>query len=268
MELESPACAPLLEQNKTRRRLYGKLCRLGIFLRFLTFLNGVSLCGAAGFSLYVAGYAELSAPIQPTWDVDLEDRVRLGIEYMLMSGSGIFLLALEHASTNDEAKARNSFGLAYGGCGRFLMFLLLALISAPAVRTQRTLYEMYATAGAVGGLLVSALLQAWFMSCAPEYRSHVVAELDAPKVMVDSSAFPQVYQRDEGQHLRMGVLLPGFSSRETVRAAHTSLLRPRLPTDRLTDELASGWCVAVLDGGELLDSHAGGQHRPTRGALL
>jgi len=225
MELESPAMAPLLEQNKTRRRLYGKLCRLGVFLRFLTFLNGVSLLGAAGYSLYVAGYKELSAPIPLTLSADLEDRVRLGIEYALMAGSGLFLLALEHASANDEANARSSLGLAYGGSGRFLMFLLLALISTPAIHTQRTLYEMYATGGAVAGLLVSALLQAWFLSCAPEYRSHVVAELDAPKILVDSSAFPQVYQRDEGQHLRMGVLLPGFSSRETCTlAANVSAL--------------------------------------------
>ena len=37
--------------------------------------------------------------------------------------------------------------------------------------------------------------------------------------VVDSSTFPQVYQRDEGTHLHMGVLLPGFASRETCTMA-------------------------------------------------
>ena len=46
-----------------------------------------------------------------------------------------------------------------------------------------------------------------------------VRAVETPKVSVDSSAFPQVYQRDEGTHLHMGVLLPGFASRETFTMA-------------------------------------------------
>ena len=84
----------------------------------------------------------------------------------------------------------------------------------PAVHTQRSLLEFYVTAGAVGGLLGSAILQVWLLSCAPEYHTHVVAELDTPRVQVDSTGFPQIYQRDEGAHLHLGVLLPGFASRE------------------------------------------------------
>ena len=43
--------------------------------------------------------------------------------------------------------------------------------------------------------------------------------MDTPKVHVDSSAFPQIYQRDEGTHLHMGVLLPGFASRDSCTMA-------------------------------------------------
>ena len=65
----------------------------------------------------------------------------------------------------------------------------------------------------------------WLLSCAPEYRTHVVAELDTPRVQVDSTGFPQIYQRDEGAHLHLGVLLPGFASRENLQlAANTSNL--------------------------------------------
>eukprot|EP00962_Isochrysis_galbana_P029209 scaffold9330_cov117-Isochrysis_galbana.AAC.4 len=39
---------------------------------------------------------------------------------------------------------------------------------------------------------------------------------------MDAAAFPQIYQRDDGGHLHLGVLLPGFSERDnlsmTVRA--------------------------------------------------
>ena len=39
------------------------------------------------------------------------------------------------------------------------------------------------------------------------------------QVLVDSTSFPQIYQRDEGAFLHMGVLLPGFASRETCQMA-------------------------------------------------
>ena len=47
----------------------------------------------------------------------------------------------------------------------------------------------------------------------------MVADLESRKVQVDNSAFPQIYQRDEGEHLHMGVLLPGFASRDTCTMA-------------------------------------------------
>jgi hypothetical protein len=40
--------------------------------------------------------------------------------------------------------------------------------------------------------------QAWLLSCIPEFSKHTVAELNVPNLRVDSSQFPQIYQRDEG----------------------------------------------------------------------
>jgi len=189
-------------------------------LRFLTFLNAVALLGATAFSLYAFGLAEVTNTA-----LTIEWRVRAGAEYALMASAGVVLLALEHSATTNEAQARSSLGLAFSGAGRFWLLLFLALISLPAVHSQRSYFEFCATGGAVGALVVSALLQAWMLSCAPEYRAHVVAELDTPKVQVDSTGFPQIYQRDEGTHLHMGVLLPGFASRETcTMAANCSAL--------------------------------------------
>ena len=52
------------------------------------------------------------------------------------------------------------------------------------------------------GLLTSwrspAPPQAWVLSCIPEFARHTVAELNVPNLRVDSSQFPQIYQRDEG----------------------------------------------------------------------
>ena len=115
--------------------------------------------------------------------------------------------------------ACSSLGLAFGAGGRFWMLMFLALISTPAVHSQRSDLELYVTGGAVAGLVLSALLQAWMLSCAPEFRGNTVADLDTPKVHVVSTHFPQVYQRDEGTHLHMGVLLPGFASRESCTMA-------------------------------------------------
>ena len=209
---------PLLQHvertREVRKSLHGRLCGLGVTLRFLTVLNGLALLAAVGYAIYASGLDDLTDE-----KLSLEFRVREGIQYFLMAFAGLFLLGLERAATTNEASARSSLGLAFSAGGRFWLFFLLALASAPAVHANRSMLELYATGGAVGALLVSGLLQAWLLSCAPEYRSHVVAELDAPKVQVDSSAFPQVYQRDEGTHLHLGVLLPGFASRETCTMA-------------------------------------------------
>ena len=68
--------------------------------------------------------------------------------------------------------------------------------------------------GAVAATAVDGLLQAWILSCSPLYRTQCVVELQPRGLVVDDSKFPQVYQRDEGAHLHLGVLLPGFASRE------------------------------------------------------
>ena len=214
----SSLSSPLLEQvergREARRRLYGRLCRLGVMLRLLTFLNAFALIGAAGYSLYASGLDEFQDA-----SLSVESRVRSAVELVLMAGSGLFLFCLEQSATTNEAEARSSFGVAFSGGGRLFLLMCLALISAPAVHSGRSRLELYSSGGAVVFLFASALLQAWMLSCTPEYRSHVVAELDTPKVTVDSTAFPQIYQRDEGAHLHLGVLLPGFASRDNCTMA-------------------------------------------------
>ena len=98
---------------------------------------------------------------------------------------------------------RSSLGLAFGPAGRLGLFLFLALCSAPAIHCDHTTLECYASGGAVAFLIVSALLQSWMLSCAPEYRGTVVASLETQKIKTDSTpdVFPQIYQRDEGTHL-------------------------------------------------------------------
>ena len=217
---QEPLLAHVERSREERRRLYGKLCCVGVYIRFLTFCNAFALLGACGYSLYEFGYSELM-----NTNLAYEWRIRGAVEYFLMAFSGLFLFFLESTTSSNEAGARSSLGLAFSGAGRFWLLVFLALISLPAVHTQRSLLEFYVTAGAVGGLLGSALLQVWLLSCAPEYRTHVVAELDTPRVQVDSTGFPQIYQRDEGAHLHLGVLLPGFASRENLQlAANTSNL--------------------------------------------
>ena len=77
---------------------------------------------------------------------------------------------------------------------------------------------MYATGGAVCLLILSALLQGWMLSCVPEYRNNVVSDLETPKVSVDSSSFPQIYQRDDGSHLQLGARAPLASPRRSCTA--------------------------------------------------
>jgi len=72
--------------------------------------------------------------------------------------------------------------------------------------------------GAVGATILNGLLQGWLLSCMPSYSKHCVADLrPSPLSAVDSSGFPQIYQRDDGSHLQLGVLLPGFSSQDHLR---------------------------------------------------
>ena len=56
--------SPLLDHvergREQRRRLYGKLCRLGVMLRMLTMLNGMALMGAVGYAIFVHGTEELT----------------------------------------------------------------------------------------------------------------------------------------------------------------------------------------------------------------
>jgi hypothetical protein len=98
----SSLASPLLQQvergRESRRKLYGRLCRLGVMIRLLTMLNAIAIIGAAGYSLYVRGAADLS-------DVSLgiEPRVRIGIEYCLCLSTGIFLWLMESTSTGDPA---------------------------------------------------------------------------------------------------------------------------------------------------------------------
>ena len=212
--LRSPLLASIQKNKEAKRRLHSRLCRLGVFLRILTLLNGLALLAASGYSFYIFGLRDMFDE-----KLDLEARARQAVEYVLMAGSGLFLLCLEQGAASNEAATRASFGLAFSGGGRLALLLCLGLISAPAIRTERSLLELYATGGAVAFLVASALLQAWFLSCAPDFRKFVVAELEQPKIQVDSSAFPQIYQRDEGTHIHLGVLLPGFASRESCTLA-------------------------------------------------
>lgn len=214
--MEGSLASPLLQQvergRESRRKLYGRLCRLGVMIRLLTMLNAIAIVGAAGYSLYIRGAADLMDV-----SLGLEPRVRIGVEYCLCLITGTFLWLMESTTTSEEASMRSSLGLAFGPAGRLSLFLFLALCSAPAIHCDHTLIECYASGGAVAFLIVSALLQAWMLSCAPEYRGTVVASLEIQKIKTDSTpdVFPQIYQRDEGTHLHLGVLIPGFASRDT-----------------------------------------------------
>lgn len=87
---------------------------------------------------------------------------------------------------------------------------------------EGSLLDGYISVGAVAITLASGLLQGLLLCCFPNYRHFCVAELVKPRFSMDAAAFPQIYQRDDGGHLHLGVLLPGFSERDnlsmTVRA--------------------------------------------------
>ena len=102
LRMEGSLASPLLQKvergRESRRKLYGRLCRLGVMLRLLTMLNAIAIVGAAGYSLYVRGAAELSDV-----SLGLEPRARLGIEYCLCLFTGIFLWLLESTSATIPA---------------------------------------------------------------------------------------------------------------------------------------------------------------------
>ncbi|KAL1507186.1 hypothetical protein AB1Y20_008036 [Prymnesium parvum] len=200
-------------QRDNRRRLLQGLWCTGVFLRMLTLINSFALLAAAGFVFY-AQFPTLLEP--PHGTVEIAARVRLCIELALPLLAGLFLFFLEWASACHEASARASVGFAFGASGRFALFIVLAVISLPSVTVLGYgSLECLAMAAAVCLLPVNALLQAWLLSCVPDFSKHTVAELNVPSMSVDSSHFPQIYQRDEGEFLHLGVLLPGFASRES-----------------------------------------------------
>ena len=120
-------------QRESKQRLLRGLWCTGVILRLLTVGNGLSLLISAGYVIYTqlpGLYAVLRSP--ETTD-GLGPHVKAGIELITPLLGGFFLLGLEWASTFSEAAARSSLGFAFGACGRFLMFVGLALVSTPAV---------------------------------------------------------------------------------------------------------------------------------------
>ena len=215
-----------------RKDLGGRLWCAGVWLRLLTVLNGLALLAAVSYSLWLNGALSW---LQDS-SVDAFVRMRTAVTWVLPLGCGFGLLVLEWHSTCDERATRRAVGCAFGGCGRCLLLLLCALVMAPLIHLHpasegkqagisgifegsRTTdgggVELLATAGVTALTVLDALLQAWVLTCVPAYRAECVADFAPPKSShVDSSAYPQVYQRDEGAHLYLGMLLPGHTSRD------------------------------------------------------
>ena len=213
-----------------RKDLGGQLWCAGAWLRLLTVLNGLVLLAAVGYTLWLNGALSW---LQDS-SVDALVRMRAAVSWVLPMGCGFGLLALEWHSTCDERATRRAVGCAFGGCGRCLLLLLCALVMAPLIhfhptsqpeegeegeegsRTDGGRLELLATAGVTALTVLDALMQAWVLTCVPAYRAECVADFAPPKsnLHVDSSAYPQVYQRDEGAHLYLGMLLPGHASRD------------------------------------------------------
>lgn len=203
-------------QRESKRRLLRGLWCTGVFLRLLTVVNGLSLLGSTGYVVYTQ-VPELFEMTRAYGGADgIAAHVRTYIELAMPLLCGLFLLALEWGSTCSEAAVRANLGFAFSACGRFLLFVTAATVCVPAVLILPwDSLEFLMLAAAVAMLPANALLQAWLLSCIPEFSKHTVAELNVPNLRVDSSQFPQIYQRDEGEHLHLGVLLPGFASRES-----------------------------------------------------
>ena len=216
-----------------RKDLGGKLWCAGAWLRLLTVLNGLALLAAVGYTLWLNGALSW---LQDS-SVDALVRMRAAITWVLPMGCGFGLLALEWHSACDEKATRRAMGCAFGGCGRCLLLLLCALVMAPLIHLHPTSetpdereeldlvdLELLATAGATALTVLNALLEAWVLTCVPAYRAECYADFAPPKskLHVDNSAYPQVYQRDEGAHLHLGVLLPGHASRDDGTLAMTA----------------------------------------------
>lgn len=215
--------------GKARRELGGRLLCVGFFLRMLTVLNGLVLCVGVAYYVYCGKIIELLQDDDISGPVDLFERIRVAITCALPFLAGLGLLLLEWQSCLAEKAARHAIGCAFGPGGRCCLLLLSALVMVPLVHPEHAappadrrfalVPEWWVTAGAAAFTLLGALLQAWLLSCAPAFRTECVADFHVAnakhRLLVDASAFPQVYQRDEGAHLHLGVLLPGFSSRES-----------------------------------------------------
>lgn len=67
--MEGSLSSPLLQQvergRESRRKLYGKLCRLGVMIRLLTMLNAMAIVGAAGYSLCAFARLSLASDLHP-----------------------------------------------------------------------------------------------------------------------------------------------------------------------------------------------------------
>ena len=178
------------QQRDSRRRLLKGLWCTGVFLRMLTLGSSFALLASSSYAIYV----QLPDLVEPPLHVsEYASRARVSIELALPFLSGCFLFGLEWASTCNEASARATLGLAFSAGGRLAIFLLLTLISLPAVAilTYSSL-EFLGLAAAVCLLPANGLLQAWLLYCVPDFAKHTVADLNVPALSVDSSQFPQV----------------------------------------------------------------------------
>ena len=225
MELDGANATPLLSSGKQhastaslnsateqRSSLHGGLLCTGVWVRLLTLLNAVALLAAVGYGAYVRSTLSTVQDTKLPLEARAAEAYKVGVALL----AGFALLRLELATWFDEKGARNSLGLAFGPGGRLFVFLSVALLCAPLVPFDATLASTHflVVGGAVAATAVDGLLQAWILSCSPLYRTQCVVELQPSGLVVDDSKFPQVYQRDEGAHLHLGVLLPGFASRE------------------------------------------------------
>ena len=198
--------------GKARKELGGRLLCVGFMLRLLTVLNGVALCVGVAYYVYCSKIIEQLDDLEDVSDpVDLLDRIRVAITCALPFLAGLGLLLLEWQSCCAEKAARKAIGCAFGPGGRCYLLLLSALVMVPLVhldhgappdRRLALVPEWWVTAGAAAFTLLSALLQAWLLSCAPDFRTETVADFEAAsknKLLVDASAFPQVYRACPGR---------------------------------------------------------------------
>eukprot|EP00316_Scyphosphaera_apsteinii_P001589 CAMPEP_0119322132 /NCGR_PEP_ID=MMETSP1333-20130426/57358_1 /TAXON_ID=418940 /ORGANISM="Scyphosphaera apsteinii, Strain RCC1455" /LENGTH=310 /DNA_ID=CAMNT_0007329279 /DNA_START=13 /DNA_END=945 /DNA_ORIENTATION=+ len=195
-----------------RKRLGGMLWRVGVFLRLLTIANAFGLLGAVGYLLWLDGYVVWPHTIEPT--VPSVASVRTALRYGTPAACGLLLLLVESATASAERSTRLALGCLFGPSGRFWLLFGAALLTLQVFDWEHSFMQLIVSGGAVGVTICNALLQAWILACVPSFRKHVVCELLTSQLAVDSSSFPQIYQRDDGARLHLGVLLPGFSTRD------------------------------------------------------